>query len=293
MITGHTQPPELLQTAIYGMHMPLFFYISGLLWRGEVHLAHSARALWRPFVAASLLSWLLWVAKQGVHGSDVVPWWGPLLVTIWGGNLHGWFVHNTPLWFLPAMLSMLVVLWLAGRMSPKFAPVVLAMIGLGVLWTAAKWPLSHGPMSLAQGLVGGVFFAAGHWSKNRMTLQRPVVGSLALSLSVIVALINGRVDLFSMQFQEPLLYLSAGLLGAWGLVVICTSPHVQFSLLQQVGRRSLLVLAVQMPLLWVLRGVLRIGGLPEHWWLLTAWCMCLVTALAYWRDRRDTARLPL
>lgn len=294
VIIGHTQPPEGLQTVVYGLHMPLFFLISGLLWRGQVRLAHSARTLWVPFLLASLASWALWLLKQGVHaGADAPPWWGPLLVTAWGGNVNGWLVHNTPLWFLPAMLSLLAVLWLLTRLLPAAAALaVLAGLGLGLVCLPIGAQAGQWPMSLGQGLVGGVFFALGHAS-GRFQPPRPVLaGGLALLVSAGLATLNGRVDLFSMQFQQPWLYLAAGATGAWGLVALCRAPCLQRPAWQLLGRHSLLILAVHMPLLWLLRGALRAAHGPEPWWLLALSCTVLMGLLSWWRDRVDLSHPP-
>lgn len=290
VIIGHSQPPELLQTAIYGMHMPLFFFISGILWRGQVRLSHSAHALLRPFLLASLASWVLWMVKRGLHPSGDTPWWGPLLVTAWGGDLNGWLVHNTPLWFLPAMLSLLTVLWLLGRaLAPQTALAALSTLGLFFLFLPAGWQAGHWPMALGQGIVGGIFFALGHFARHRLPPRWPLAGLLALAVSVSLALLNGRVDLFTMQFQQPLLYLSAGIIGAWGLVSLCTISQLQLPVLQLLGRHSLLILAVHMPVLWLLRGALRAAGLPEHWLLLALPCGLLMVLLSLWRDRLNPA----
>lgn len=287
VITGHTQPPQLLQTAIYGMHMPLFFFISGMLWRGQVRLSHSVRALWWPFVLASLASWALWMLKEGLHPSGDAPWWGPLLVTAWGGDLNGWLVHNTPLWFLPAMLSLLAVLWLFGRaLEPEASLVALSTVGLLLLlFLPAGWQAERWPMALGQGMVGGIFFALGHFARHRLPPAKPLAGLLVLAVSVSLALLNGRVDLFTMQFNQPMLYLVAGVTGAWGLVSLCTVSQLQLSTLQLLGRHSLLILAVHMPVLWLLRGSLRAARWPEHWWLLALSCGLLMLLVSLWRDR--------
>lgn len=285
VVAGHTQPPELMQTAIYGMHMPLFFFISGLLWKGEVRLAHSVRALWRPFVVASLLSWLLWLIKRRIHDPGYTPWWGPLLATIWGGDLNGWFVHNTPLWFLTAMLTMLATLWLVCHtLNSKLGPTVLAVMGCITLWISTMLDLAHGPMSIAQGLVGGIFFSMGHWSENLIPPQNPIIGIFALLLSTIISIINGRVDLFSMQFQDPILYLFSGSLGAWGLLAVCKSPTGQLQSAQKLGRHSLLALAIHMPLLWMLRWITRAAGINDYWWLLSVVCIFILQKVVYIKE---------
>ncbi len=295
VIIGHTQPPELLHIAIYGMHMPLFFFMSGLLWRREVRLSHSAHALWRPFVLASLASWVLWMLKQGLHPRGDTPWWGPVLVTAWGGDLNGWLVHNTPLWFLPAMLSLLAVLWLLGRaLAPQGSLVMLGTLGLLLLlFLPAGWHAERWPMAFGQGIVGGIFFALGHFVRHRLPPRKPLVGLLALVVSVSLALLNGRVDLFTMQFEQPLLYLAAGFTGAWGLVSVCTISRLQLSMLQLLGRHSLLILAAHMPVLWMLRGSLRSVGWPEHWLLLALLCVLLMLLLSLWRDRKSSTKITL
>jgi acyltransferase len=288
VIAGHAQPPATLATLIYGMHMPLFFLLSGMLWRGHVQLRHSTRALWQPFVLASLFSWLLWLLKQRLHGTGDVPWWGPLAVTAYGGNLNGWLVHNTPLWFLPAMLSLLGALWLLTRvLDASRALAVLAATGLVVVVFANSLPGHDWPMSLAQGLVGGLFFAMGHASARPRwaALATPGRGAAAVLLAAGLSLLNGRVDLYSLQLGQPVLYLSAGFFGAWGLAALCRAPALQMPWLCLIGRHSLLILALHMPLLWLLRAGLRAAKWPEAWWLLSLSCLTAMAALSLWRDR--------
>jgi peptidoglycan/LPS O-acetylase OafA/YrhL len=93
-----------------------------------------------------------------------------------------------------------------------------------------------------------------------------------------------------MQFQQPALYLAAGATGAWGLVALCRASWLQRPALQMLGRHSLWILAVHMPVLWLLRGALRAARWPEHWWLLTLSCVVLMGLLSMWRDRVELSR---
>ncbi|MFZ2991061.1 acyltransferase family protein [Ideonella sp.] len=293
VIIGHATPPATLQTWIYGFHMPLFFVISGLLWRGQVRLAHSARALLLPFLIASLVSWGLWLAKQQLHRPDPVPWWGPLLATVYGGDLHGYLVHNTPLWFLPAMFSMLLGLWLAGRwLTSSGAVAALAAAGLLV----AFWPQISAspaspawPASAAQGLIGAVFFAAGFALQHspQPRARRWIWLPAALAVYSLLTLSNGRVDLFSMQLQQPALYLAAGLVGSWWLITACQWPWLQHPLLLRLGRHSLLILAAHLPLLWILRALAQRLHVPATWYLLTAFCAGAALVATGWLERRS------
>lgn len=299
VIIGHSRPPELVQILIYGVHMPLFFYISGQLWRGEVRLARSVRALWRPFVIASILSWLLWLVKQQLHQPDGQPLWGPLVATLWGGNLNGYLVHNTPLWFLPALLSIFMVLWLlTGFLSPARAAFALLMLGLPLLWQGPSTEAAAAlPMSLGQGLVGGIFFALGYLSlrlpmakKALARLSHPLAGAVITGLALTIAYANGRVDMYSLQFGAPLSYLASGALGSWGFTTLCRLPSIQLRSLCLIGRNSLVILAVHLPLLWLLRAALGFAGAEPDWLLLSMSCTAIVGALALWHESRPIIR---
>jgi acyltransferase len=303
VIVGHSRPPDLAQVLIYGIHMPLFFFLSGLLWRGKVELARSVRALWWPFLFASVLSWLLWLVKQEIHGSDSQPLWGPLVATLWGGNLNGYLVHNTPLWFLPAMLSLHVVLWLLLRVLPLASSIfVLVLLCLPIIWLPTNSPLSEVaaalPMSLGQGLVGGLFFVFGHLF-HPLTVMRvptagkatPLIGAAMLSIALLLSFANGRVDMYSLQFGDPLLYFFAGALGSFGITTLCRLPLFQQPILQLIGRHSLIILAVHLPLLWLLRAALEVAGVRSDWWLLTLGCTGLVYAIALWHERHPIFQL--
>lgn len=296
VIVGHSTPPEALQVWIYGFHMPLFFVISGLLWRGEVALAHSARALLVPFFIASIASWGLWLAKQQLHRPDPVPWWGPLLATAYGGDINGYLVHNTPLWFLPAMFSLLLGLWLARQWLSSAATIaVMALLGLLVVF----WPTGPAtftwPLSASQGWVGGVFFAAGFiWQRkpaapSRQQLWWVLAAMLAYS---VLAHLNGRVDLFSLHLQNPALYLTCGLLGAGFTIVACRWHWVQRPWLLRLGRHSLLILAIHLPILWILRAVTPLVHVPATWPILAAVCTGTVLLLSVGLERRGAARPP-
>lgn len=285
VIVGHTQPPELVATAIYGIHMPLFFFISGILWRGEIDLKRSAIGLWKPFVLASLLSWLLWLLKQQLHEQDAVPWWGPLLATVYGGDVYGFLVHNTPLWFLPAMFSLLATIWLLKKATTdKNALIFLAAIGLLTLLASVFFRIPPFPMSLTQGLIGGIFFAAGQFVFKKIPAIKFTHASALLFSAIIIAIANGRVDLFSMHLQNPILYLLSGILGSWAITALCKDTIFQQRLLCRIGRQSLLVLAIHLPLLWIIRAAVLKLNLPTAWWLLSMICLMLMIAITYSRE---------
>lgn len=291
VVIGHATPPASLQEWIYGAHMPLFFVLSGMLWSGRVRLGHSARSLLRPFAIGSLLSWGVWIGKQYLHPSGSVPWWGPLLATVYGGDIGGYLVHNTPLWFLPALFSLLGCLWLLRHLlSIEAALVGLAIAGATVMALSPQWSrLGALPLSLGQGLVGGLFFALGFATRSWLNhLRGWPVAAVWLAGSVFyggLVHLNGRVDLFSMTFGHPLIYVACGMLGSMLILMASRWSRLQWNVLQLVGRHSLIVLIVHLPVLWLVRALLPKLHLPAVWYLLSLLALGLILPVLMFRDR--------
>lgn len=267
VVLGHATPPEWVGTLIYGFHMPLFFVISGLLWKGRVRPSGVLRSLMWTFWLGSFVTWPFWVVKVLAIKPDGVPLWGPLLATAYGGNLFGYLVHNSALWFLPALFGLFMVIWLVMRFTASCMTLSVCLFALGgaVLLLAPWIPMLRAmPLSLGQGLVGGLFFAVGLLVAGT-SLDRAKAGSVRtlevifflgfLAVFLVTGRFNGRVDLFTMQFGEPLLYLFNGLLGTALLLALCRQSLAQWAPIRMIGARSIHVLVFHQPLLWGLRFV--------------------------------------
>ena len=308
VVLGHAAPPEWATTLIYGFHMPLFFVISGILWNGSVRPGGVLRRLMVPFYWGSVATWFVWVAKVLFMKPDGVPLWGPLLATVYGGNLFGYLVHNGALWFLPALFALYVTLWLLMYATSSRAALVGSMTTLGVvmLLVSPDVPaLRTLPLSLGQGLVGGLFFVVGWLGRSTLrerSIVRPLspwhVIAFALGSAVLILTerFNGRVDLLSMQFGQPALYLLDGLLGSTLMVGLCRLPCMQWSLIRMIGANTLQVLVFHQPLMWVLRFVFSTMNVESNCLLLTGLTLSLfllVFNLLEWHVRYLVARTSL
>lgn len=285
VVVGHTVPPVLLATWIYSFHMPMFFVISGFVLKESFDLKKRARALLIPFFLASLLSMPIWLLKQWLYRRDDIPLFGPLLGTLYGANLNGFLAHNTPLWFLPAMFSTLVAYKLLVRLHSHLAIIWLGLIGLLTISIASPGFGAELPMSFSQGLIGGLFLAIGFfWGRLGGAACVPTWAVVGITLLwPLVALGNGRIDMLTLQLGNRILFVVSSIVGS--VVVIWWSWRLgsRPTPLAKLGRQSLFVLVTHMPLLIVLRAILRFSSLEESWYLLVIITGCIyVFVLPLW-----------
>ncbi len=127
--SGPDGPPRLVDAAIYSWQVPIFFFLTGYLWkRGRAVRSETtarARSLLVPYFA--------WMAIFGVPlaivatlKSGAAPW-DSIGATLWGGGVvRGSFA---PYWFLPVLFFAAVAMRALERL-PAWVAWSLAALGL-------------------------------------------------------------------------------------------------------------------------------------------------------------------
>jgi acyltransferase len=144
VVVGHTAAlPAEVREFIYRFHMPLFFFLAGVLARPErlaegfgAWLTRQTRALVIPFLGFFAISWGWWLLIRNVGDkakeSAGLAWWAPLNGLLWGTG-ETLFV-NPPLWFFPALFVTSVAFWGLWRVLPKRdSAMTVAVLGMVLL----------------------------------------------------------------------------------------------------------------------------------------------------------------
>ena len=74
MVWGHAAHSSAVNVYIYSFHMPLFFIISGMLYKPmslKQTLKRDWHSLWIPYLLLNLICWVYFVAKQIIKGATV------------------------------------------------------------------------------------------------------------------------------------------------------------------------------------------------------------------------------
>lgn len=196
---AHINSSGPIATYIYFFHMPLFFFISGMLFNRSKYnsfaefVKRKAKGLLLPYAIYSVATWVVWCGYNLVAGNSVDSYWWPLLQTLIAQGSQGYLVHNTALWFVPCLFVIEMIYYWLSKL-PK-AVTVLCCCGLAILNIAmvrivgSTWEAL--PFNLDTGFMAIVFLMAGNMlteSVNHARLQQIVsdrkllFGILAITL---------------------------------------------------------------------------------------------------------------
>lgn len=245
VVLGHTLGiNEGVEKFIYSFHMPLFFFISGLVltstqlsktWPDAV--LHYGRRLLMPYLLFSLLTYLPWVLFSRHYGADAaldLEIWRPLLGTIYGIGVDGWLQHNAMLWFFPCLFVVHLLFRVVYRLW--FLPlwgrylVIALLAGLGFLLPSIL-PMRM-PWGFEIALIALPFYALGQACVSGATRQPRIGSNTALlgfffaAVQLICIALNGRVDMNFISLGNPLLFYLGAVsgIGALGCLVAFLPP---------------------------------------------------------------------
>lgn len=228
---------------IFTFHMPLFFLLSGYVFKGNESflylLKKRAKTLLLPFMGYYCLGLLV-----------------TLLLPVWrsGLNLAGIkrdlllaypdAVHNSSIWFLVCLFLVIIIFFIIKKF-PVWIQVLLltALYSVGISYSRHRFGFfgySRIPFALDVVPIAICFFALGYYFKQvRLIEKMSAVGTvcfdafvLGVFLTVIIHKSNGSVNLHGLSFGNPVLYLTGGLAGSFAVIGIS-------ALIERLGSKGL------------------------------------------------------
>ncbi len=228
---------------IYLFHMPVFFFVSGCVFRSKslgALISNRAERLLVPYVSVGVLATLYYIQTRRPFAVDN-PWLG----LAWGtGHSIPW----TPLWFLPALFLItaghgaLATIQRKGKFGPWFlaaALPALLLLQAGVIAVQEAFPLQDNfgrPLGWPWGLdlvpAGMAFFAMGALfnappiESRTASLSTPLnLAAFAASLALLVALFQAGASLdFNYRRFEP--FIGAISASAAGILMVLFASRV-------------------------------------------------------------------
>ncbi|WXL24100.1 acyltransferase family protein [Ectopseudomonas mendocina] len=286
IVFGHgwfvAQSPEALYPLLSAFILPLFFFISGVLFKPEqpfVEMAvRKADALLKPFFV-TMLGYV--IVRDLIRGQ-------PLLPDI-GGVLYA-SVETLPwqaLWFLPHFWAALLFSWLILRLIKRLelsltssCLLLATLLGLGILTLKAFWqvPVTFGgthyllpglPFSIDVTLISSAFFMLGYVLRDVLRSHRSSVVTLLIAVAITAATFAYQpvvMDLAQRRYDHWLLTTVQALSGVyicWALAGVMMKLNWLGKLMTYIGQSTLILLIFHGEIQHKSFALLKHLGLPE------------------------------
>ena len=145
IVYGHILRGGRVTTWIYTFHVPLFFFLSGVTFHENVRQAFGyfirkkAKCLLVPFLVWSLISTAIYIALTPIIPSQM------LLETNMADTIRsilmGYCKANSPLWFLPCLFIVELLMWGIVKAELRNGKVVyLGAVAISLI-VCASWPV--------------------------------------------------------------------------------------------------------------------------------------------------------
>lgn len=227
-------------TFVYTFHMPLFFFLSGMVYQKEkypqfrIFVKRRIETLLIPYVIYSFATWIVWASYSFLLHQPVDSYWMPLVQTFIAQGSGGFLVHNVPLWFVTCLFVIEMVYFFLSRRKDSVNVIIcvlLAALGWFLINKVSFFDFTLLPWSLEVVMLALIFYSLGNLFvkhignetfKNVVLKNRFVSWLVVIILFVIVYKIgvkNGRLSMGHSNIGNPIIFYPIALVGTMAMLI--------------------------------------------------------------------------
>lgn len=271
VVMAHVPIPDSLKQFIYSFHMPLFFLLSGLMFRSSSISAVSfiqkkAKSLLLPYLYFSVITYVFWFsvtrffAFKGQTDIDpFVPFTGIFISNADDARL----THNPAIWFLTTLFLVDMLFFLMHRLTKgRRAGLILLTIFCGAAGYATTFLDQSFPWNANVALTAVVFYSIGFlakgWFVELKTYPTLLLCTGLLALTAFAQSNHSRVDMRVNDFGDILIFYVCGLLGSAAIMYL-SFKFKSSPILTYLGRHSIVILVLQFAGIDIMKAIVYYG----------------------------------
>ena len=248
VVLGHLPITKTLFLSIYGVHMPLFFFISGLLFTENNNLIEFLKKKWirilKPYLIYSLLSFILHrILYYYTNNSEITTLQTFVISIAWGTPTSELLNWNTPLWFLTCLFCLQLFFYFILKIEKKqtlFRVIVpVSLYAVGYFFTKYQINL---PWSFSSALMAIPFFYLGLKYKDIKVFFKCHLPTVIISgglYFLFVFLNNGFTNFATNSYGTIIFSLCSGISGIIFINTLCTKFNLK--IVSELGKNSLFI----------------------------------------------------
>lgn len=215
VVAGHSDSP--LQSVLYQFHVPLFFFVSGMLFNGDKppgeYIKGKIHSLYFPYIAANFAVLPIVAGKEGWNIVVILKKSVKILLMLDKIYLIGasWFLASL-LWISVGYYGIYYIIRKRPYFWTRCADLLIVICGILAMYV-------HLPYKLDTALVGAAFYIIGKiWTEHgKMCLEKKW---LPLGLILFWTSVVNQVDMASNTYTYPVLFLISACVGSVCVLII-------------------------------------------------------------------------
>ncbi|MDQ0207168.1 acyltransferase family protein [Alkalicoccobacillus murimartini] len=257
VVMSHAPINDTFKDFLFAFHMPLFFYLSGIVYKTSTispgsFLLKKARGLLLPYFLFSFITYVLWFFvtrhfpfTSGDDVDPVVPFSGIFISTPQDYQL----TYNPAIWFLTCLFVVEVLFYFYDRIS-KGRGLPIFLISCGILGYASSMLFESNalPWSILVALTAIVFYGLGYltkhvWSTISWPFVIPAVSLLFFVTYVAHTFNSERIDMRGNVYGEVWFFYLGAIAGAVAIILLA-HKLARFNFLVYLGQFSIVILVL-------------------------------------------------
>lgn len=171
IVWGHIRLGDWSNAFVYAFHIPLFFFLSGMVFSKKRYpdfksfLLKRVNSLIMPYIVFSVLTWSVWAAFAYVTHTKVESYWMPLAETFIAQGSGGFLVHNVPLWFVTCLFVVEMIYYFLADLNRILIMLITAAMAAISYWLINyidNFDITLLPWNIEVAMLAIPFYAAGH-----------------------------------------------------------------------------------------------------------------------------------
>lgn len=255
---AHMLPSDSYRYFFYAFHMPLFFFLSGVVFKDSFKsywglIWKSFKTIMLPYFLFAVLTYFFWFVKEHTTHNTLQDFYTQVYGIFYGNGNNGYLYFNVALWFLPCLFITKLSFAALTRVSIKKKFILPALLCCSIIGyvLSAYFSNTKLPLGTETAFSAIVFFGLGYLAnKNKHVFQLVERKSLlylvaGLVVTIIFATINynlygSQIDMRMNRLNNYFLFYSGAIAGiiTW---VACSILIGRNYFLEYIGKHTLIL----------------------------------------------------